>query len=249
LGNPMKDKIAIVTGASSGIGAATALMLAREGVVVVGVARRAERLAELVEQITREGGRAIALPADVTSDAEASRVVEHTIGQYMRVDILVNAAGIIRPGPVATGDPAHWREQIDINLLAPMYLSRAVLADMCKRGDGHIVNVSSTAGRTASAGNPGYHASKWGLTAFNESLRQECSPLGIRVTIVEPGATTTECGDSIPDPKDRALMRAHVRKEGSMHPDDIAGAIVYALKQPRNVNVRELWIAPTGALR
>ena len=156
---------------------------------------------------------------------------------------------IVRPGSVEEADPAEWREQIDINLLAPMYLSKAVIPDMRRRGDGHILNVSSTAGRTAGARHSGYSASKWGVTAFSESMRQELAPFGIRVTVVEPGATTTEVGDSIRNPGDRAAIQAHVSRGAIMHADDVAGAIVFALKQPPNVNVREIWIAPTSALR
>jgi NADP-dependent 3-hydroxy acid dehydrogenase YdfG len=245
----MKDKVAIVTGASSGIGQAAAELIAREGAIVVAVARRAARLTELVRRIVAAGGRATALPADVTREAEAGQVVAQTIAKYGRVDILVNSAGIVRPGSVEEADPADWREQIDINLLAPMYLSKAVIPDMRRRGDGHILNVSSTAGRTAGARHSGYSASKWGVTAYSESMRQELAPFGIRVTVVEPGATTTEVGDSIPNPTDRAAIQAHVSKEGIMHANDVAGAIVYALKQPPNVNVREIWIAPTSALR
>jgi NADP-dependent 3-hydroxy acid dehydrogenase YdfG len=245
----MKGKIAIVTGASSGIGQAAAEMIAREGAVVVAVARRAERLTELVQRIVAAGGQATALPADVTIEAEANSVVARTLAQHGRVDILVNSAGIVRPGSVEEADPAEWREQIDINLLAPMYLSKAVIPDMRRRGDGHILNVSSTAGRTAGARHSGYSASKWGVTAYSESMRQELAPLGIRVTVVEPGATITEVGDSIRNPGDRAAIQAHVSRGGIMHADDVAGAIVFALKQPPNVNVREIWIAPTSALR
>ena len=120
---------------------------------------------------------------------------------------------------------------------------------MLKQRDGHILNVTSTAARTAGPRYSGYNASKWGANAYSDAMRQELAPFGIRVTIVEPGATTTEVGNSIQDPKDRAFMQAHVTKEGTMHVNDVAGAIVYALKQPANVNVREIWIAPTAALR
>ena len=187
----MKDKVAIVTGASSGIGFAAAEMIAREGTIVVAVARRADRLNELVQRIVAAGGRATALPADVTILAEANRVVEQTLAQHGRVDMLVNSAGIVRAGSVEEADPAEWREQIDINLLAPMYLSKAVIPGMRLRGDGHILNVSSTSGRTAGPRHSGYAASKWGITGYSEAMRQELAPLGIRVTVVEPGATVS----------------------------------------------------------
>jgi NADP-dependent 3-hydroxy acid dehydrogenase YdfG len=246
--NVLQGRIAIVTGASSGIGAGTAEMLGKEGAIVVLVARRADRLAGLVQRINAAGGRASAIAADVAQEAEAKRVVAETLVRHGRVDILVNSAGIIRPGMVESGDPATWRESMDINLLSPMYTSQAAIQDMRKRGDGHIVVVSSTAGRKVGAGNPAYTASKHGVNAFSEAMRQECAPHGIRVTIVEPGATETEVGDSIPDLQQRELIKAHVRKAGVMHVDDVAGAIVFALRQPSNVNIRELWIAPTSAV-
>jgi NADP-dependent 3-hydroxy acid dehydrogenase YdfG len=248
-GGAMKDKIALLTGASSGIGAATAELLAREGVTVAAVARRADRLAALVKGIEAAGGRAAAFAADVSVQSEADAVAQQVLSRYGRIDILVNSAGIMRPGDTETSDPAHWREQFDINVLSSMYLSRAVLPGMRQRRDGHIVIVSSTAGRLVGAGNVGYTASKHAVNAFADGMRQEVASLGIRVTIIEPGATTTEVALSIPDPEARARLNLHVSKEGSMRAEDVGGAIVYALKQPPYVNVREIWIAPTAAVR
>jgi len=245
----VRDKIALVAGASSGIGAATAEMLAREGVIVAAVARRADRLAALVQRIEAAGGRGAAFSADIAKESEATEVVERIRARYGRVDILVNSAGIVRPGAVESADPAHWREMIDINLLAAMYTSRAVLQDMRPRGDGHIVTVSSTAGRLVGTRHSGYVASKHAVNAFSEALRQEVAPFGIRVTIVEPGSTATEVADSVPNAEDRAVMSQHINKEGTMQAEDVAGAILYALRQPSNVNVREIWLAPTSALR
>jgi NADP-dependent 3-hydroxy acid dehydrogenase YdfG len=248
MSNGLNGRIAIVTGASSGIGAATAGMLGREGATVVLVARRADRLAALASGINAAGGKSHAIAADVARESEARRVVAEALAQHGRVDILVNSAGIIRPGSVEEADPATWRELVDINLLSPMYMSQAAIRDMRTRGDGHIVVVSSTAGRKVGAGNSGYAASKHGVNAFTEAMRQECAPFGIRVTIVEPGATETEVGDSIPDPRQREAIKAHVSKAGVMHVNDVAGAIVYALRQPPNVNIREIWLAPTAAV-
>ena len=245
----MEDKIALLTGASSGIGAATAELLAREGVVVAAVARRAERLAALVKKIEAAGGRAAAFAADVSEQSGADAVAQQVLTRYGRIDILVNSAGIMRPGDTETSEPAHWREQFDINVLSAMYLSRAVLPGMRQRRDGHIVIVSSTAGRLVGAGNVGYTASKHAVNAFADGMRQEVAPHGIRVTIIEPGATTTEVALSIPDPEARARLNLHVTKEGSMRAEDVGAAIVFAVKQPPNVNVREIWIAPTAAVR
>jgi NADP-dependent 3-hydroxy acid dehydrogenase YdfG len=245
----VKDKIALVTGASSGIGAATAELLAREGVIVAAVARRADRLEALVKGIEAAGGRGAAFAADVGDQSAAQAVAQQVLARYGRIDILINSAGIIRPGEAASSDPAHWREMFDINVLAAMYLSRAVLPGMRERRDGHIIVVSSTAGRLVGAGNVGYTASKHAVNAFADGMRQEVAPLGIRVTIIEPGATITEVALSIPDPEARAKLNLHVSKEGSMRSEDVGGAIIYALKQPPNVNVREIWIAPTAAVR
>jgi NADP-dependent 3-hydroxy acid dehydrogenase YdfG len=246
---PLKDKIALLTGASSGIGAATAELLAREGVIIAAVARRTDRLAALVKGIEAAGGRAAAFAADVSEQSGADAVAQQVLARYGRIDILVNSAGIMRPGDTETSDPAHWREQFDINVLSSMYLSRAVLPGMRQRRDGHIVIVSSTAGRLVGAGNVGYTASKHAVNAFADGMRQEVAPLGIRVTIIEPGATTTEVALSVPDPEARARLNLHVSKEGSMRAEDVGGAIVYALQQPPYVNVREIWIAPTAAVR
>jgi NADP-dependent 3-hydroxy acid dehydrogenase YdfG len=245
----VKDRVALVTGASSGIGAATAELLAREGALVAAVARRADRLDGLVRRIEAAGGRAAAFPADVAREPEARKVAASVLAHYGRIDILVNSAGIVRPGSVESADPAHWREMIDINLLAAMYLSQAVLPGMRSRTDGHIVNVSSSAGRYAGTRHSGYTASKHAVNAFSETLRQEVAELGIRVTIVEPGATNTEVGESIPDAADRAAMVKHVSKQSNMRSEDVANAIVFALQQPPNVNIREIWLAPTVALR
>jgi NADP-dependent 3-hydroxy acid dehydrogenase YdfG len=244
----MKDKIALVTGASSGIGASTAELLAREGVIVALVARRADRLQEVAGRIEAAGGRGAAFAADVANEREAGDIVRQTLARFGRIDILVNGAGIIRPGTTEGSDPAHWRETFDINVLASMYLSRAVLPGMRERRDGHIVIVSSTAGRHVGAGNVSYTASKHAVNAFAEGMRQEVASLGIRVTIVEPGATNTEVALSIPDADTRATLARHVSKEGSMQPEDVGNAIVYALRQPPNVNIREIWIAPTAAV-
>jgi NADP-dependent 3-hydroxy acid dehydrogenase YdfG len=245
----MKGKVALVTGASSGIGAATAELLAREGALIAAVARRADRLDRLVKRIEVVGGCAGAFPADVSKEPEARGVVARVLAHYGCIDILVNSAGIVRPGSVETADPTHWREMIDINLLAAMYLSQAVLPGMRSRADGHIVNVSSTAGRLVGIRHAGYTASKHAVNAFSDTLRQEVAALGIRVTIVEPGATNTEIAESVPDAADRAAMLAHIAGQGNMRSEDVANAILFALQQPPNVNVREIWLAPTTAVR
>ncbi len=244
--NLLEGKIAIVTGASAGIGAATARMLAAQGAQVALVARRRERLEALCEEIAAAGGEAAAFAADVGDEVQAEATVAAVIARFGRVDMLVNNAGIIRPGGIAGADAADWRDTFDINLLGPMYWSRAVLPDMLARGAGHILTVSSNAAKGPGAPtNNAYAASKHAITAFCGGLRREVGPQGVRVTIVEPGATHTEIAETIAAPGARDAMRQHLNHSSVMQAEDIAAAICYALGQHPRVNVDEIWLTPT----
>ena len=241
----LAGRVALVTGASSGIGAATALALASAGASVAAVARRADRLGALVQRIEAAGGRALALPADVADEREAKGVIQETIQRLGRLDILINSAGVIQAGDVENADTAQWRRVLEVNLLATLYTSQAAIGPMRAQGGGDIVNVSSTAGRRASAVYNPYAVSKFGLTAMSEGMRQEVGRHGIRVCIIEPGATTTEVSEAITDPVHRKLIREHISKEGAMKPEDIAAAIVFVVCLPPRANVSELLIRPT----
>jgi NADP-dependent 3-hydroxy acid dehydrogenase YdfG len=234
-----------VTGASSGIGEGAALALAEAGVAVAVAARRADRLEALVKRIKAAGGKALALPGDVVEEAVAKRIVAQTVEHFGRLDILVNSAGIIQAGGVENADTEQWRRVIEVNLMATLYTCTAAIGPMRAQGGGDIINISSTAGRRAAAPFGPYSTSKFALTGMTEGLRQEVGKHGIRVCIVEPGATTTEVADSITDPNYRQAMRAHVAKEGAMKPEDVAAAIVFVLSLPRRANVSELLIRPT----
>jgi NAD(P)-dependent dehydrogenase (short-subunit alcohol dehydrogenase family) len=180
----LTGKTALVTGASSGIGRATAVALAQAGAQVALVARRADRLAEVAAQIEAAGGKALARVADVTDEADASGAVEDTVGHFGGLDILVNAAGMTQTGKVENGNLADWRYVLELNFWASPYTSRAAIPAL-KAGGGDIVNISSTAGRRAVGATFGpYAASKFALTAFNESLRAEVTLAGIRVSII-----------------------------------------------------------------
>jgi NADP-dependent 3-hydroxy acid dehydrogenase YdfG len=242
----LAGRFALITGASSGIGEGAALALAAAGVSVALSARRAERLHALVQKIEAAGGTAIALPGDVADEAIARGVVGETLKRFGRIDILVNSAGIIRPGRVEDADTAQWRRVIDVNLLASLYTCSAVIGAMRAQGGGDIINISSTAGRRR-AGGPyaPYSVSKYGLTAMTEGLRQEVAAQGIRVCIIEPGATTTEVSESIADENLRVWMRGHVQKPGAMKPEDIAATILFVVSLPARVNVSEVLIRPT----
>jgi NADP-dependent 3-hydroxy acid dehydrogenase YdfG len=242
----LTGKTALVTGASSGIGQATALALADAGASVALVARRAERLKDLAAQIEAGGGQAFTRPADVTDETEATASVEDAVGHFGGLDILVNAAGMTQTGKVENGDLTDWRYVFELNFWAGLYTARAAIPALKANGGGDIVNISSTAGRRAVGATFGpYAASKFALTAFNESLRAEVTLAGIRVSIIEPGATATEIHEHIKDAKVREFTRNHVEKDGAMQADDVAAAIVFVVSLPPRVNVSQLVIRPT----
>ncbi len=246
MGTPgLSERVALVTGASSGIGEAIALALATAGVTVAVSARRADRLDALAARIEAAGGRTAVFPGDVADEAIASRIVAAAAERFGRLDILVNSAGVIQAGGVENADLAQWRSVIDINLMAILYTCRAAIGPLRAQGGGDIVNISSTAGRRAAGIFGAYSTSKFGLTGMTEGLRQEVGKYGIRVAIIEPGATSTEVSEAVTDPNTRKFMREHINKEGAMKPEDVAEAVVFVVSLPRRANVSQLLIRPT----
>ena len=244
--NKLAGKVALITGASSGIGKATALMFAESGIKVALVARREEKLKALKKELEHTGGAADYYVADVSREDEAKASVAWAVETFGAVDILVNNAGIVRPGTVERQDSQEWRDTFDLNVLAPMYMCQAVLPGMKKRQSGHIVNISSNAAKIpGGASQSSYAASKYAITALSSSLRRETGADGIRVTIIEPGTTETGVAESIPDEKLRQAMEQHMHKATNMQPEDMAAAILYAVSQPERVNVSEIWLTPT----
>jgi NADP-dependent 3-hydroxy acid dehydrogenase YdfG len=241
----LAGKIALVAGASSGIGEATAIALAEAGASVAVCARRADRLEALVQKIAAAGGSAVAFAGDVTNEAFATDVVAATVKRFGRLDILVNSAGIIQASSVENANTEEWRRILEVNLLATLYTCKAAIGPMRAQGAGDIVNVSSTSGRRVAGVFNSYATSKFGLTAMTEGLRQEVGGYGIRVSIIEPGATSTEIAESVTDPNYRAFMRQHVTKEGAMMPEDVGAGILFAVSLPRRANVMQLMIRPT----
>lgn len=241
----LAERVALVTGASSGIGEGAALALAAAGATVAVAARRADRLESLVKRIQSTGGKALPLPGNVVDEFVAKGIVEQTVTCFGRLDILVNSAGIIQAGGVENAKLDEWRRVLEVNLLATLYTCTAAISPMREQGGGDIINISSTAGRRAAAPFGPYSTSKFGLTGMTEGLRQEVGRYGIRVCIIEPGATTTEVADSISDDSYRKAMQAHVSKEGAMKPEDVADAIVFVASLPRRANVSQLLIRPT----
>jgi len=241
----VKGKVALITGASSGLGKATALMFSEAGIKVALVARRAELLGALKKEINHIGGTAEFFAADVADEDQAKAAANWALETFGAVDILVNNAGIIRPGKIESQKSQEWRDTFNINVLAVMYMSQALLPTMKNRGSGHIVNVSSNAAKIpGGASQASYAASKYAITALSSSMRRETAADGIRVTIIEPGTTETEVAESIPDEQLRGVLEVHMQNEINMQPEDIAGAILYAVSQPQRVNVSEMWLTP-----
>jgi len=241
----LAGKVALVTGASSGIGEGAALALAAAGAAVAVSGRRSERLSALVAKIEGAGGTAVALPGDVAVEADATKSVADTVAQFGRIDILVNSAGVNEAGGVESLSLDQWRRVIDINLYGTLYTCKAAVPRMKAQGSGDIINISSTSGRRAAGLFGPYSTSKFGVTGLTEGLRQEVGQAGIRVSIIEPGATESEIADSITDPKWRDMIKAHVSKEGAMKASDIAETILFIVGLPRRANVSQILIRPT----
>ena len=241
----LDTKVAIITGASSGIGTATAIALAEEGAQVVLAARRIERLNEVAQKIEALGGKALPIVTDVSDETQVNDLVQKVNTTLGRIDILVNNAGIGGLGTIEDGDPAEWRRQFDLNVLGLLYATHAVLPIFKAQGVGHVVNLSSVAGRITRAGMGVYSATKWGVNAISEALRQEVHKDNIRVTIIEPGMVATEFIDNITDPAAKQALEARFKAVTPLQPEDIARAIAYAVTQPPHVNVNEILIRPT----
>jgi len=242
----LDGKVAIVTGASSGIGEATALLLASEGAKVALVARRADRLEALAKRIMSEGGSALVIAADVADESQANAMVQKTKAEFGRVDILINNAGVMLLGPVDGADTEDWRRMFDVNVMGLMYGTHAALPVMKQQGSGHIVNISSVAGRTTSALSSVYSATKFAVGAFSEGIRKQESKNKIRITVIEPGVVTTELTDHITHEATKQDIKGWI---GSMkeplQSEDIADGILYAVTQHPRVNVNEILIRPT----
>jgi len=243
---PLEGRAAAITGASSGIGAATARALAGAGAAVAVGARRTDRLEELVSEIKGDGGSAVALPVDVSDEQAARKFATDTKEQLGGLDILVNNAGVMLLGPVEGADTDQWRQMIDANVYGVLYCTHAVLPIMREAGGGHIVNVSSVAGRVAGANTAVYNLTKFGVTAFSEALRQEALSSRIRVTAIEPGFAETELQSHNTDDVQKGISSMMDKIGDALQPQDIAEAILYAVSQPERVGINEVLVRPLG---
>lgn len=240
----LDGKVAVVTGASSGIGEATAEALAAAGASVVIAARREERLQGLRQRIEKAGARAMVIQCDVTDEQQAHELIRTANEEFGHVDILVNNAGVMLLSKVEKGLSDEWRQMFDVNVLGLLYVTDAAIEIMKEQGSGHIVNISSVAGRRSNPMTGVYSGTKYAVNAVSEALRGELAGEGIRVTIVEPGAVATELPDHISDEEAQERISGITSIE-TLEAEDIAGAIAYAVTQPQRVNVNEILIMPT----
>src|SRR4051794_2261591 len=234
------SRVAVITGASSGIGAATARALAAAGYRVALLARRADRIQALADEV---GDGAIAIQADVTDRDSLVAAAQRVQDELGGADVLVNNAGVMLLGPFVSDQRAEQRQQVEVNLLRAMTATEVFL-DQLRDGGGDLVNLSSVAGRVAGPGGAAYHATKWGINGWSEALRQELQP-DIRVIVVEPGAVATELASHITHGETRKGTEDFVAST-SIRPEDIADVIAFAVSRPRSVSLSEILVRPTA---
>jgi NADP-dependent 3-hydroxy acid dehydrogenase YdfG len=233
------SRVAVITGASSGIGEATARALAADGHRLALLARRVDRIEALAREL---GDGAIAIEADVTDRGSIVAAAERVNSELGGADILVNNAGVMLLAPFTSDQRAEHRQMVEVNLLGAMTATEVFL-DQLRQGGGDLVNISSVAGRTARAGNAAYAATKWGINGWSEALRQELQP-DIRVTVIEPGAVATELTDHITDAETKLATQQFV-KDLAITAMDIAEVIAFAVSRPRRMTLNEILVRPT----
>jgi NADP-dependent 3-hydroxy acid dehydrogenase YdfG len=239
----LDGKVVAITGASSGIGRATALACARSGAAVAVAARRLDRLQELVAEIEAQGGRAIAVKTDVTDEVQAAAFINATNDQLGGLDVLVNNAGIMLLGPIQGAPLEEWKRMVDLNIMGVLYCTHPALDLMAAAGGGHIVNISSIAGKVIGRFGGVYSLTEFGIGAFSEALRQEGMEARIRVTLIEPGRVATELLDHV-RPEIKAGIASRFAGVAPLDAEDVADAVLYALSRPANTIVNEVTVRP-----
>ena len=243
--NNIKGKVVIITGASSGMGEAAAKHLSGLGATVVLGARRGDRIEKLAKEIYANGGNALAVTLDVTQREQVKQLVEKAVGQFGRVDVILNNAGIM---PLSTMDSLHvdeWDKMIDVNIKGVLNGIAAVLPYMKEQKSGHIINTSSVAGHKVFNGSAVYSATKYAVRALTEGLRMEVKAYNIRTTIVCPGAVKTELLEHITDVDVRQANEEYVASVG-ISPDNFARVVAFAISQPEDVDINEIIFRPTS---
>lgn len=243
----LSGSVALVTGASSGIGEAIVEALAKSGANVALAARRENELHAIADQIEASGREALVVPTDITDETQVEDMVAATHGNFGRLDILVNCAGVMLNENLEDADRANLRQTVEVNLLGLMNATREVLPIMQEQGTGHIVNISSLMGRKAIPGSSAYNATKSGVNSFTESLRQEVAEPGnrIRTTVIEPGLVDTGVADNIPDESQRNQVNELLTTISALSGENVAQAVLYAVTQPPHVDINEVLLRPS----
>jgi NADP-dependent 3-hydroxy acid dehydrogenase YdfG len=244
MSNNIDGKVVVITGASSGLGEATARLLASQGACVVLGARRMDRLQSLVKEVTDSGGKALAVATDVTHYDQVKRLVDAAVQTYGRIDVMLNNAGLMPHSPLERLKIEDWDRTIDVNIKGVLYGIAAALPYMKAQKSGHFINVSSVAGHKVRPPGTVYAATKHAVRALSEGLRIEVKPYNIRTTVISPGAVATELPNSITEPD----IAANVRKgyESAIPADSFARAVVFAMSQPEDIDVNEILFRPTS---
>jgi len=242
--NNIKGKVVVITGASSGLGEATARLLSAQGASVVLGARRIERLRSLADELTGSGGKALAVATDVTHCDQVKKLVDAAVQTYGRIDVMINNAGLMPSSPLERLKIEDWDRMIDVNIKGVLYGIAAALPYMKQQKAGHIINVSSVAGHKVRAGGAVYAATKHAVRALSEGLRLEVKPYNIRTTVISPGVVATELPNSLTEPDMAEIMRKVY--EIAIPAESFARAVAFAMSQPENVDVNEILFRPTG---
>jgi NADP-dependent 3-hydroxy acid dehydrogenase YdfG len=244
MSNGIEGKVVVITGASSGLGEATARLLSAQGASVVLGARRAARLKALVDELTGNGGKAAAWTTDVTSREQVKALVDAAVQTYGRIDVMINNAGLMPQALLERMQIDQWERMIDVNLKGVLYGIAAALPYMQQQKSGHFINVSSVAGHKVGPGFAVYAATKHAVRALSEGLRQEVKPYNIRSTVISPGAVATELPNSVTDPEAAARVRQFYA-DAAIPADSFARAVAFAISQPEDVDINEILFRPT----
>ncbi|WQD65929.1 SDR family oxidoreductase [Chitinophaga sancti] len=244
MNNVMKNKVIVITGASSGLGEAAARLLSEEGAIVILGARRADRIQSLAQEIISKGGQALAIETDVTNADQVKHLVDEAVNTFGRVDVIINNAGLMPQSSLDRLKIKEWDQMIDVNIKGVLYGIAAVLPYMQAQKSGHIINVSSVAGHKVRAGGVVYSATKHAVRVISEGLRQEVKPYNIRTTIISPGAVDTELPQSVVEP-DFAANIQKFYQDVAIPADSFARIVAFAINQPEDVDINEVLYRPT----
>ena len=241
----IQNKIVVITGASSGLGEATARLLSSQGATVVLGARRTERIESLASELNSKGGRALAVTVDVTRPEQVQALVDTAVKAYGRIDVMINNAGLMPHSPLERRKLDDWNQMIDVNIKGVLYGIAATLPYMQEQKSGHFINVSSVAGHKVRPGSAVYAATKHAVRVISEGLRQEVKPYNIRTTVISPGAIATNLPDSVTEADIAAGIRDYYTKF-AIPAESFAQAVAYALNQPEEVDINEILFRPTA---